>query len=243
MPYERSAELARCVAASRSWSAAAICGTTVEQALGEWPAELVGLGDGQHAHAGVLGEPALGGVGGGEEVDVVAERGAHGRRVVGGDDRHHRSGGVKIAHAGGVDGEPDRDSGRVAGGFDAGGGVEDGGEDQGVQGTPGVEPPAGDLELVRGGSLGQAAADDTAVLVVFGVGHGRQRLPNIIDPAAGGGGELVDSDGLAGGQQGEQRLPQPGLAAGGIAAVERGGQAGGELFGGGVHDRVPSRQD
>src|SRR5690606_16524058 len=96
----------------------------------------------------------------------------------------------------------------------AGGGVEDGGKDQGVQGTPGVEPPAGDLELVRGGSLGQAAADDTAVLVVFGVGHGRQRLPNIIDPAAGGGGELVDSDGLAGGQQGEQRLPQPGLAAG-----------------------------
>jgi hypothetical protein len=48
--------------------------------------------------------------------------------------------------------------------------VQDGGEDQGVQGAPGVELLAVDGEVVRGGAQGDAVAGDAALLVVFGVG-------------------------------------------------------------------------
>jgi hypothetical protein len=47
------------------------------RAPGPGAAKLVGVVDGQDGGAGVLVEPRPGGVGGGEEVDLAAERGAN----------------------------------------------------------------------------------------------------------------------------------------------------------------------
>jgi len=48
-----------------------------EEGPGEGAAKLVGVVDGQDGGGGVLVEPRPGGVGGGEEVDLAAERGAN----------------------------------------------------------------------------------------------------------------------------------------------------------------------
>ncbi|GJF03553.1 hypothetical protein PSD17_25130 [Pseudonocardia sp. D17] len=125
----------------------------------------------------------------------------------------------------------------MAGGGDAGGAAEDGGEDEGVQRAPGVELAPVDLEVVRGGVLGEAAAGDPAALVVFGVGVGGEGPADLVGGAAGGLGDLLDGHGSALGEKLEERAPQPGAGAGGSAAVERGGQPGGELLGLGVHGR------
>ena len=70
---------------------AAAGGSAGDQIAGQAPTQLEGIGDAQHGAAGVLGEPVLGGYGGGEGVHLVAERRPHTRRAVVGDqDRHHR---------------------------------------------------------------------------------------------------------------------------------------------------------
>ena len=95
----------------------------------------------------------------------------------------------------------------MARGDDAGGLAEDGGEDQGVQRAPGVQPEAADLEVVRSGVERDAGSDDAAEGVVFGVGQGGERLADLVGAAAGCPGELAGGDRLAAGQQPQQRLP------------------------------------
>lgn len=58
----------------------------------------------------------------------------------------------------GVDGDPDRITAGRGARLDAGKAVEEYGEDQGVQGVPGVELLASDDESVRRGAQGEALA-------------------------------------------------------------------------------------
>jgi len=79
--------------------------------------------------------------------------------------------------------------------------AEYGGEDQGVQGAPGIQLPPVDLEPVRGGTQGDAVPDDAALLVVLGVRKPGEGLAHLVGGAAGGLSEVLDGDRLAQGEQ------------------------------------------
>jgi hypothetical protein len=92
-----------------------------------------------------------------------------------------------------------------------------------------------DLEPVRGGPQGDPAADHPALPVAFDAGQRRQHRPDLVDRAAGGGGEVFGGDRFALGQQVQQRLPGPAAGVGGVGFGERLGQPRRDRLGGGVH--------
>lgn len=137
------------------------------------------------------------------------------RDPVGVDEGHHRGGRFQVADPGdGVDGQAHGGARDRAVGFDAGGCADDGGEDEGVGGTPGVELVATDAEPVRGRVEGQAPADDPAGLVVFDVGADR-RLRGVEVGHSRGGGEFGDGDRGAVGEQPQRGAHQRPVPAGG----------------------------
>ncbi len=106
---------------------------------------------------------------------------------------------------------------------------DQGREEEGVQGAPGVELFPGQDEAMRGGPHRQGQADDAALVVVLGVRDGGQSLPDRVFAPATGGGQFGDRDGLALGQEPQQRHEQFRVYSG-----ARGGQQIGEgLVGGG----------
>ena len=77
---------------------------------------------------------------------------------------------------------------------------------------------------MRGRAQGEALADDAALVVVLSVGHGGQSVAGLLRGAAGGGGELLDRDGVAVDEQPQQRDQQAGVEAGLLGPVEPIGQ-------------------
>ncbi|STZ23919.1 Uncharacterised protein [Mycobacteroides abscessus] len=134
------------------------------------------------------------------------------------DDRDHGGRGFDVGDSVGVDGEVHGLPSAVTWRGDVGGSAEDAGEDERVQRAPGVELPSVDVEAVRGGAQCEAAADDAAVFVVFGVGHGGQGVAHLLDGGGGGVSELVDGDRRSVGEEVEQRAQHPGRRAGVVAA-------------------------
>ena len=74
------------------------------------------------------------------------------------------------------------------------------------------------------GRRGEALADDAAVVVVLGVGHGGQAAACVGDGAARGVGELLEGDGVSVGEQPQQRDQQGGVEAGLVRVGEPVGQ-------------------
>src|SRR5699024_9947942 len=220
-------------------SAAAPVLVGVLEGGGEPVAEREDLFHGYGGGLGVLGQPRPGGLDGGEEVDLVAEGGAHEGHVVGDQEGDHRGGGLHAGDPVRFHGQLYQSAGGVAGGGHVGGAVKDGREHQGVQGAPGVELASVDGEVVRGGVESEAAADDAAGVVVLGVGQHGQRLTHLFVGGVGGVGELAGGDGPALAEEPEQGRPQPGTGLCAAGGAERRGEAVGKLTGSGVHDGVP----
>lgn len=77
---------------------------------------------------------------------------------------------------------------------------------------------------MRGGTQGEALADDPALVVVLGVRHRIQPTPYLLESAARGGGELLDGDRVALDEQAQERDQQAGVEAGLLGSVESLGQ-------------------
>jgi hypothetical protein len=128
---------------------------SIQEAGGEGRADAVRLGDRCDLGPGMLVEPSSRVGGGGEVLHLVTEGRTDPAERLGRDQGHHRGSRLDVAHPyGGIDGDADRLAAGRGDRLDARGAIEEGGEDQGVQGAPGVERFARDREPVDGGAQG-----------------------------------------------------------------------------------------